>query len=71
MASSHNFDPRTKTFSLDTWGAYVQVYDQISSPNALAEVNFFDGVRDVEDLKKMRDVLIQVIDELQRRKAAK
>lgn len=71
MASSHGFDPKTKTFSLDTWGAYVQVYDQISSVEPLADVNFFDGVRDVEDLKKMRDVIIQVIDELQLRKAAK
>jgi len=71
MADSLKFDPKTKTFAVERWGGYVQVYNSaispISSPNALADVNFFDGVRDIEDLRKMRDVIVAVILELEHR----
>jgi len=67
MADSPKFDPETKTFAVERWGGYIQVYNQISSPDALADVNFFDGVRDVEDLRKMRDVIVAVILELEHR----
>jgi len=65
MANSRH-DPQTKTFSVKNSGAYVQVYQYSPAP-PLADVNFFDGVKDVEDLKKMKLVMEEVIEELERR----